>query len=222
MAFKLFDADSSTLMTVDLNKMFIDGDNFGEKTGSFCYLPVFMSKHSGTQNTWFFGSMLMEDYIMIFDNSGYDERRASHNIVSLGKKNHAAVQQEIKKNYDTSAANYSPSSDDTTMSSLAPPPKPVTDDDDIIPDISGDGTDHPKESKDDDGTPKKDTDSKDTDTTRPYQQPAEHGELVAPPAGATPEYIIFMFGKMLSLSTSFTSIVMSVWRMISGMLGIGK
>ena len=92
MAFKLYDSDDSSLMTMDLTKMFIDGDNFGEQTGTYCYLPVFMSKHSQTQNTWFVGSMLMQDHVMIFDNSGYDERGASYNIVSFGKKNHATVQ----------------------------------------------------------------------------------------------------------------------------------
>lgn len=137
--------------------MFIDGDNFGEQTGTFCYLPVFMSKHAGTQNTWFVGSMLLQDHIMIFDNSGYDERGASYNIVSFGKKNHATVQDEIKKNYDPKSPGYNPSPLDTTISSLAPPPPPPEEKhDDIVPDISG-NTDQTKESKD--GSQTKPTDS---------------------------------------------------------------
>lgn len=167
MSFNLFDDSSKFLMSVDLNKMFIDGDNFGEKSNSFCYLPVFMSKHSGTQNTWFFGSMLMEDYVMVFDNSGYDERGAQNNIVSFGKKDHAKVQQEIKKNYDTSASNYSPSNDDTSISSTAPPPSENTDDD-VIPDIGGTDVDttivQPKDGKDDTTTTTTDGNKKNTDT----------------------------------------------------------
>jgi hypothetical protein len=33
MEFNLLDTDSNYRMKVDLNKMFIDGDNFGEQTG---------------------------------------------------------------------------------------------------------------------------------------------------------------------------------------------
>jgi len=31
--------------SVDLNKYLVDGDNFGQKTGQFCYIPVFRSYH---------------------------------------------------------------------------------------------------------------------------------------------------------------------------------
>jgi hypothetical protein len=30
---------------VNLNKYLVDGDNFGQKTGQFCYIPVFRSYH---------------------------------------------------------------------------------------------------------------------------------------------------------------------------------
>ena len=224
MAFHIFDDDSSALITVDLNRMKIDGDNFGEDTGTTCYLPVFMSKHSGTQNTWFFGSMLMEDHILIFDNTGYDERGASHNIVSFGKKNHATVQQEIKKNYDPTSPNFSHSPDDTTISTLAPPPDEKKDDD-VIPDISGDSdsSSQPSQPKDSDSDSSSTTSTPNTDTDshkriRPGQQPAGPIDK-PPPAGLTPEYIIFMVGKLLSMTSSFESIFSSVWNFIKAMTG---
>jgi hypothetical protein len=111
------------------------------------------------------------------------------------------------------------------MSSIAPPPQ--IPDDTVIPDISipvnPDTTIEPK-----DGTtvlPKDDTTIKPKDDTtdpsirvRPGQESiTPHGDDVAPPAGLTPEFIMYMIGKMLSLSGSFTSIIMSVYGMIKGL-----
>ena len=45
--FNFVGAEGDIHMTIDLNKMLIDGDNFGEKSGASCYIPVFW--HHGSE-----------------------------------------------------------------------------------------------------------------------------------------------------------------------------
>ena len=60
-------------MNVDLNHYLVDSDNFNQEYGQYCYVPVFRSYHLKLQNTWFLGSIFMNDYIYVFDNTPYTE-----------------------------------------------------------------------------------------------------------------------------------------------------
>lgn len=52
MAFTLYDSEINHNIVIDLSKTLTDGEAFGQQSGTTCYLPVFMSKHAGTKNTW--------------------------------------------------------------------------------------------------------------------------------------------------------------------------
>lgn len=97
MSFLLYDDDTEYKMETDLQDMFVDGDNFGEESGKFCYVPVFMSKHSGTKNTWFVGSLFLRKYVMVLDNTPYDERNENFNTVSFGIKDTSNIRKELNK-----------------------------------------------------------------------------------------------------------------------------
>jgi hypothetical protein len=83
-------------MSVDLNHYLVDSDNFGEAWGEYCYIPLFRSYHLKLQNTWFLGSIFMNDYIYVFDNTPYTEKMEDYNLVGFGLKNHAAVQSGVE------------------------------------------------------------------------------------------------------------------------------
>ncbi len=65
---------SRGLIVTDAKDILVDGDNFGWKTGDRCYLPVFkfVIDDPGNDkliNTWFFGSLFMSKYVVVYDNS---------------------------------------------------------------------------------------------------------------------------------------------------------
>ena len=58
-----------------LGSLFVDGKNFGEAPGKYCYLPIFRSTltDSSLKNTWFLGSLFMMEYVVVYDNSPFHE-----------------------------------------------------------------------------------------------------------------------------------------------------
>ena len=107
-------------MKVDLNHYLVDSDNFGGNFGEHCYVPLFRSIHTNLQNTWFLGSIFMNDYVYVFDNTPYTEQMEDYNLVGLGLKNHGAVQAGVEKQYNKKSSTYAPSPDDTTTKASLP------------------------------------------------------------------------------------------------------
>jgi len=99
---------------VNLNKYLIDGDNFGQETGQFCYIPVFRSYHLKLQNSWFLGSIFMDDYVFVFDNTPYTEKQQDFMTISIGLKNKDATQLAVETQYNKRSPLYAPSKEDTT------------------------------------------------------------------------------------------------------------
>lgn len=69
------DEGGSYPFNVKLADHLVDGDNFGQTTGQYCYIPLFRSYHLSLQNTWFLGSIFMDDYVFVFDNTPYTEKQ---------------------------------------------------------------------------------------------------------------------------------------------------
>lgn len=236
MSFLLYDDDTEYKMETDLQDMFVDGDNFGEESGRFCYAPVFMSKHSGTKNTWFVGSLFLRKYVMVLDNTPYDERDENFNTVSFGIKDTSNIRKELNKQYNRDSSLYAPSEYDTTTSihEVVAPSKPEKKPDnekteEVIPDRTDETGDGDSNADGDADADKSDTadhghESYEEDKTKaddggvPFARPGRrsrsyvdpNGEIAEPPFGFTPEYIIYMIGKLLTMTGSFTSILSSI------------
>ena len=51
----------------------IDGEVFGYKTGTYCYVPVFKSIEEDA-DVWHVGAEFLDEHVLVFDNSHSDER----------------------------------------------------------------------------------------------------------------------------------------------------
>ena len=65
---ELNDSLSTYNLTAINSNMFVDGDNFGKRTGSYCYIPVFHSDLPA-DNNWYVGSLFMSQYVVVYDNT---------------------------------------------------------------------------------------------------------------------------------------------------------
>ena len=94
--FKVLDVDGKSRFIEAFHKdMLVDGSIFGFPTGAYCYIPIFRSQVSNIayKNTWFVGSMFMNNYVTIYDNTGSNTDSGGNPIpvIGLGKKNFDCV-----------------------------------------------------------------------------------------------------------------------------------
>lgn len=58
---------------MELNTHFIDGSNFGYEADKYCYIPIFRSQlEDSDANTWFIGSLFLDEHVLIFDSEPKD------------------------------------------------------------------------------------------------------------------------------------------------------
>lgn len=67
---ELNDSISQFNLTAIESSMLVDGDSFGKRTGSYCYIPVFHSDVGGDDH-WYVGSLFMTQYVIVYDNTPF-------------------------------------------------------------------------------------------------------------------------------------------------------
>ena len=87
--------------------MMIDGDSFGKRTGSYCYIPVFHS-NLATKDHWYVGSLFMTQYVVVYDNTPYQKRGESKAQMGFGKMDPTKVRYEIDSQYLNSSSHFAP------------------------------------------------------------------------------------------------------------------
>ena len=92
------DDDKVFSFETDLSQHLIDGEAFGYKTGTYCYVPVFKSIEEDA-DVWHVGAEFLDEHVLVFDNSHSDERNQSFSTIGLAKKNADGVQKGINKSY---------------------------------------------------------------------------------------------------------------------------
>ena len=89
-----------------MKDLLLDGSNFGQEAGQYCYIPVFRSFQDQQQDTWFVGSLFLSDYIFVFDNTHYDEHKYNFTTIAIGKKSNQPVEIGLQTQYDTKYEKY--------------------------------------------------------------------------------------------------------------------
>ena len=86
--------------------LFIDGKNFGMTENSFCYLPVFRHHltNPDTTNAWYLGSLFMMEYVVVYDNTPFDEHGLTYCQIGFGVADPLRVEKQLETLYDGAAA----------------------------------------------------------------------------------------------------------------------
>ena len=76
MTFSLFDDETSFEMQTNSRDFLVDGEAFGHNKGQYCYIPTFVyglaNPTEREENTWFAGSLVWHQYIVVLDNTPAD------------------------------------------------------------------------------------------------------------------------------------------------------
>lgn len=118
-------SDSGTFAFVSRpGSLFVDGKNFGEAPGSYCYLPIFRSMltDAALSNTWFLGSLFMMEYVVVYDNTPFHEHGETYCQVGFGTADPYNVEKNLEAIYG--GAPISPLDTSHKLGAWDPKPKP--------------------------------------------------------------------------------------------------